>query len=371
MDRSDPDLRLDVDGVCNWCHRYDNFQRQLWLKGSPQTQLERRIEEIRKRGKGKRYDCVVGISGGLDSSYALYTTVKKFGLRPLAVHVDNGWNSERAVHNIEQIVNRLGVDLYTHVIDWNEFKLVQRALLKASVVDLELASDHAIIAGMYHAARKHSVQFILSGDDASTESPLPRTWNHRKTDLRNLKHIVKVHGGTSLSQLSTFPRLGTLGLMLWPRIYGMRWLDLLTFVDYDKQRATEILVNELDWRPYGGKHHESIITRFYQGYILPNKFGIDKRRLHYSLLINAKQMTRSQAIVDLRRPPYDPELMKSDRLFFIKKLGLTNEEFEAWISVAPQSHYNYKSDEKLLKIVRKISSFVSRFSFVAREPSAG
>lgn len=347
MDSSAPDLDLDDAGLCRYCRQYD----AIVSKGSEfsperrDANRERLLEEIRAAGRGHRYDCVVGLSGGADSSYAAYLA-RKHGLRPIAVHVDNGWDTELAVMNIENIVRKLDIDLYTWVIDWEEFRELQLAFLRASVVDLELPSDHAIIAGMYATARRFGVRYILSGDNYATEATLPPGWNHRKTDLVNLRAI---HRAFSKRGLSTFPQLSTLGMMFHQRVLGIRYLPFLSYFPYVKTEAIAALTRDLDWREYGGKHHESIITRFYQGYILPTKFGIDKRRLHLSRLICSGQVTKAEALDELARPHYSPELQAQDNAYVAKKFRITEAEFDAMMREAPVSHYAYASDEAVLQ----------------------
>jgi N-acetyl sugar amidotransferase len=355
MDGSDPDLEIDAEGVCHHCRAYDRAARSDLFDPAKRDQLRARlVERIIRRGRGRPYDCVLGLSGGADSSYAAYIA-KQVGLRPLAIHVDNGWNSELAVMNIESVVEKLGIDLVTHVIDWQQFRALQLSLIKASVVDLELISDHAIIAGMYHTARRFRVPFILSGDNAATEATLPRTWNHRKTDLMNIRSIHRRHVGGSLS---SFPKLGTLGMFAHQVALRIEYLPFLSYFPYHKQQAIETMQRELGWRPYGSKHYESIITRFYQGYILPRKFGIDKRRFHFSRLILSGQMTREAAVAALATPPYDPDMLASDREFFLKKLGLSESEFEAIMKAPPRSHYEYGSDRTLVESLLRLNRFI-------------
>lgn len=363
MDSSAPDLGLDGAGVCRYCREYEQ-RRSLW-DFPPAEQLRRReslLHEIRRAGLGHRYDCVMGLSGGVDSSYAVYVA-RKSGLRPLVVHVDNGWNTELAVMNIENIVRKLELDLVTIVIDWDEFRELQLAHLRAGVVDLELPSDHAIVAGMVKTARRFGARFILTGDNYATEATLPKGWNHRKTDLRNLR---AVHDAYTSEGLASFPQISTLGLMLRQKVLGLRYVGLLSYFPYVKAEAIQTLTRELGWRAYGGKHYESIITRFYQGYILPTKFGIDKRRLHFSLLINAGQMTREAALAELARPTYDPDLAASDREFVIKKFRITEAEFEKIMREPPRAHLDFASDEPLLTVLRSASRVRAALTRVLR-----
>lgn len=319
MDESAPDLALDERGLCKYCRDFDRQRSQPGQSPEAlhQTGLDI-VERVKRAGRYRRYDCVMGLSGGADSSYALLLA-KRLGLRPLAVHVDNGWNSELAVMNIENLVRKLEVDLHTIVINWDEFRELQLAFLRAGVVDLELPSDHAIIAGMFQTARRFFIRHVLSGDNSATEVTLPPGWNHRKTDLRNLRAI---HDAFSTTPLDSFPQLSTLGLLFSQRILSLQSVPLLSYFSYVKSEAIAELQHTIGWRPYPAKHGESIITRYYQGFILPKKFGFDKRRIHLSRLICSGQCSRDEAIADLAKPPYDPEVMQLDREFVIKKFRL-------------------------------------------------
>ncbi len=343
MDESAPRLDLDERGVCRYCREFDrdatSREKTGRFDGGPEL-----VERIKHAGRTLRYDCLIGLSGGADSSYALYLA-KNLGLRPLAVHVDNGWNSELAVMNIENLVRKLDVDLFTIVIKWNEFRELQLAFLKAGVVDLEMPSDHAIIAGMFHTARRFGAKYLLSGDNHSTEVTLPEGWNHRKTDLVNLRAI---HDRFTTEPLTSFPQLSTVGLLFHQRVLGISLVPLLSYFPYVKKDAIALLQREVGWRPYPGKHGESVITRFYQGSILPRKFGFDKRRIHLSRLVCSGQITRDEALAELAAPPYSPELQALDREFVIKKFRLTEAQFEALMAEPPHAHDEYPTDQTVL-----------------------
>lgn len=356
MDESASDLAF-VDGVCRYCREAEYFRAQKdQAPDALRLQADTLVTRLKREGRFRRYDCVMGVSGGADSSYALLLA-RRLGLRPLAVHVDNGWNSELAVMNIERLIRTLDVDLVTIVIDWSQFRELQLAFLRAGVVDLEMPSDHAIIAGVYRTAQRFLLRSILSGDNSATEVGLPAGWNHRKTDLRNLRAI---HDASSRESLSTFPTISTLGLVLRQRLLGQRWTPFLSLFPYVKSEAIEILKREIGWRPYPGKHGESIITRFYQGYILPRKFGFDKRRIHLSRLVAMGQMSRDAALAELEKPPYDPEVMAIDREFVIKKFGITEAEFERIMASPPVPHLDFPSDEQLLQKLFALNRVVQR-----------
>jgi len=341
MDTTDPEIEFDASGVCNHCHRYIAVMASDTLRGAEgHAALERIVNRIRAHGKGKKYDCIVGLSGGIDSSYVAYLTCK-LGLRPLAVHLDNGWNSEIAVRNIENVVNRLNIDLQTTVLDWNEFRSLQVAFLRASTPDCEIATDHAITAILYRTAITQRVPYILNGQNLATEQMMPRAWSYGHFDWRYIQAVVKRHGDRPLR---TFPHYTVfeqeLRFPFWDRI---RQVSPLDFIDYNKAEAAAVIERELGWQNYGGKHHESIYTRFYQTYILPRKFGIDKRRAHLSCLVNGAQLTRNQALAEMTIPSLDDRQLEIDKRFVLKKLSLTVDEFAA-IEAAPiRSFWDYDS----------------------------
>lgn len=359
MDDSDIGISFDVAGVCSHCREYE----RMIVAGDTQKSVHHfanLLERIRKAGVGKEHDCVVGISGGADSSYVLHLAVS-FGLRPLTIHLDNGWDSELATHNIHALVTKLDLDLVTHVVDWEEFKELQLAYLRAGVIDIEVLTDHAITALVHRAAVQEKVKFILSGNNVATESTMPRSWNYRKADLRNLRHVVRSGGGPAIRSLPTASTLRLAYIQYW---HGIRSIDLLNYVDYDKRNAIDTLRDTYGWRDYGGKHYESLFTRFYQTYILPSKFGVDKRKAHLSCLINAGQTTRKRALAELAEPLYDRPNLESDTMYIVKKLGITRDEFEAIMAAPPSRHEDFRSDGSyalpLLHVVRRLLQGTSR-----------
>ena len=350
----DPEIAFDSLGVCSYCKQYDELEKKFVKKGSEgEQQLKRIILQIKDAGKGKPYDCILGISGGVDSTY-LALKAMEFGLRPLAVHFDNGWNSELAVNNIENVISKLGLDLKTFVIDWDEFKDLQLAFLRASVVDIEMITDHAILTKLYQLAIDHNIKYILSGGNIVTESILPKNWIHDKRDHINIRSIHKLYGNRSLN---TFPLYTS--FLKWRVVWkGVKSVTLLDLLPYNKEEVKQVISKELGWRDYGGKHYESVFTRFYQGYILPVKFGIDKRKAHLSNLICSKQLTRTQALEELKKPGYEESMISTDYEFVLKKLSLTKEEFETIMKLPIKKHTDYETEKSIydrfpmLKLIR-------------------
>ncbi|MFN8400383.1 MAG: N-acetyl sugar amidotransferase [Anaerolineales bacterium] len=338
MDTSDPEITFDEQGVCNHCHTYDRLVREHVLEGEAgRKKLEQVVSQIRKDGRGKQYDCVIGVSGGVDSTYVAYL-VKKLGLRPLAIHVDNGWDSELAVKNIEETLKRLGIDLYTEVLDWEEFKDLQVSFLKASTPDSEIPSDHAIFSTLSNMAEKLGIKYMIVGNNIRTETHLPRAWSQGHFDWKYIREVQKQFGKRSLK---TFPHYGF--VTYYRRMITQKRVPILDYVNFTKKEALRVLQEELGWRYYGGKHYESIYTRFYQGYILPEKFGYDKRRCHVSSLICSGEMTREQALEEIKSPTYAPSMQEEDREYVVKKLGLTDDEFTAIINAPKKSYWDYPS----------------------------
>lgn len=338
MDTTDPNIVFDENGVCNHCHDHDRLMKQKVVTGKAgEEYLQKLVDEMKRDGRGKPYDCLIGVSGGVDSTYVAYL-VKKMGLRPLAVHMDNGWDSELAVKNIEETLKRLGIDLHTEVLDWEEFKGLQVAFLKSSTPDSEIPSDHAIWAVLGNLADKLKVKYIVSGFNVRTETHLPRAWSQGHFDWKYIRSVNQLFGR---GKLKTFPHIGF--FTYYRRLLTHRRVDILNYIDFNKTEAMKILEQELGWRYYGGKHYESIYTRFYQGYILPTKFGYDKRRSHLSSLICSGETTRDAALKELDKPTYQPTMQEEDREYVVKKLGLTDDEFEAILNAPKKTFWDYPS----------------------------
>jgi N-acetyl sugar amidotransferase len=344
---ADPNITFDQNGICNYYYEYLNAaEKNIFTGEKGKLKLKEIADQIKSQTKGKQYDCIVGLSGGADSTY-LALLAKEIGLNPLLVHFDYGWNSELAVKNIESTVSKLGLDLYTYVMDWEEFKDLQRAYFKASVLDLDVPADHMIFGALFKVASKYKIKHILSGNNVATEHTLPKAWNYNKFDLVNLKSIHKKFGEGKLKKL---PKLGLWHYAFYQLFNGINTYNPLNYVDYNKDQIKLVIKDKLDWKDYGGKHHESVFTRFYQGYILPNKFGIDKRKAHLSNLIFAGQISKKEALDELNNPAYDLNLQKSDLVYVGKKLGFTSDEFAQILSLPNKSHLDFETDLNQRKI---------------------
>jgi N-acetyl sugar amidotransferase len=353
MDTTDPDIVFDENGYCNHCtNALQQLKDKFGDKKKNKEKLQEIIQTIKAEGKNKKYDCIIGLSGGIDSSYLAYVLVKEYGIRPLAIHLDNGWNSEQAVANIHKIVTRLNIDLITHVIDWDEFKELQKAFLRASVVDLEMLSDHAIVVAINKIAQKKKIRYFLIGGNFQTESIMPRNWFYsNKIDSKNIMDIYYQFG--SGKKLRTFPFLSFYDYFFFGKKYG-KYLVPLSYLDYNKDKAKAILKDEVGWQDYGAKHHESFITKFYQTYILPNKFGVDKRKSHLSSLICVNQITRDAALKELQGKVFNnPAEEKEAIAYFCKKMELSFDEFEQIMKLPRKEHDDFNSyATKIKKIIR-------------------
>jgi len=338
----DPDISFDINGVCNHCKDFkEKLKVRVPERKEAQKQLTTIVNKIKKSGKGKEYDCVIGVSGGVDSTYTAWI-VKKMGLRPLAVHLDNGWNSELAVMNIENILNKLGIDLYTEVLDWEMFKDLHLSFLKASTPDGEIPTDHAIFSILYQISNKFNIKYIISGMNFRIEGMLPPTWARGHLDWKYIRSVQKIFGTKSLKK---FPHFSIFRFLYNNLIKRIRVISFINYIDFNKDRATKLIEEELDWKNYGGKHHESIYTRFYQSYILPKKFNIDKRKAHLSCqIVSTGDINREKALEILKKPAVDPKIMKDDKEYVIKKLGITDYEFDEIIRSPIKSIHNYPNN---------------------------
>lgn len=349
MDTSDPLIAFDEQGICNHVYEYERQERSYVLNGDAgEFRLAETAKRVRTHGRRRKYDCILGLSGGVDSTY-LCLLAKQRGLRPLVVHFDNGWNSELAVGNIENTVKRLGFDLYTYVVDWPEFRDLQRSYFKANVVDIEVLTDHGFMAVLYQQAMKHRIKFVLAGMNVVTEAILPKHWIYDKSNLVNIKGIQQRFGTIPVNKLGSYPMLSPHQRRFYDRVLRLEVVSPLNYIDYSYDDVKAQITEELGWREYGGKHYESVFTRFYQGYILPRKFGIDKRRAHLSTLICSGQITREQALSQISQPGYDEEQCSVDRPFVLKKLGFSEREFEQFLSTPRVEHSAFGVSTSLYK----------------------
>lgn len=358
MDTTDPRITFNDAGICNHCQAYDAYQARA---GSPEERLARLnaiVDDLKRRGQGKRYDCIMGLSGGVDSSYLAWFAVKQLGLRPLVVHVDAGWNSELAVNNIQNIVQRLNLDLHTLVIDWEEIRDLQRAYFRSGIANLDVPQDHAFFAALLREAKKYGLRDILNGGNMQTESILPEAWGYDASDLTSIRAIQARFGATKLKR---YPTQSNLSRILEEfRIGKLRTHRLLEYIDYDKAKAKELLKSELCWRDYGGKHYESVFTKFYQAHYLPTKFGYDKRLAHLSSLIVSGQISKQQARQEMQTPLYDPDELEEDKIYWVKKLGLSMDEFDKVMASKPSFYTDFANSELLFKRIRSAVQKASR-----------
>jgi len=338
---ADPDITFDEKGICNYYYEYQKAAKENVFTGEAgEKSIEQLVNKIKEAGKSKPYDCIMGVSGGVDSTYVAYLA-KKHGLRPLAVHFDNGWNSELAVKNIENLVSKLDIDLHTLVINWEEFKDIQLAYLKASVIDIEAVTDHAITGTISTLAKKYDIKYSLTGSNVVTELIMPPSWIFNKSDHINLQDIHKKFGTIPLK---SYPIYNTYLKKYTHNVIRLESVALLNSVPYNKQEIKDFIQKELAWRDYGGKHYESIFTKFYQAYILPVKFKVDKRKPHLSTLIFSGQITKEEALAELEKPLYDSNEFRHDYDFVLKKFGLTSNEFEDLMCLPVKDHRDYKTE---------------------------
>ena len=349
------DIVFDDRGICNYCFEYkEKFKVRVADASLRGEYLNNIKQDIFKSSIGKDYDCVIGVSGGVDSTYTALK-VKEMGLKPLAVHLDNGWNSELATHNIQKMLEILNIDLYTHVIDWTEFKNLQLSFLKASTPDGEIPTDHAISAILFEIASKYDIKYIISGNNFITEGIMPLKWAYGHIDW---KYIRSVHNAFGSSKINTFPRLSLVKLFYYIIIKRIKLVSILNYIDYDKKKAMSEIEEKLGWKYYGGKHYESNYTKFYQGHILPSKFKIDKRKLHLSALILSNQMTRDEAIENLKEPIYPIGQLERDKEYFRKKFNLSLKDYNSILGDKPRTFKDYPNNHTTLNIIKWIVSFL-------------
>jgi len=364
MDTTDPDIAFDETGASLYVDRFNKVYASRLAEvqaGGRTDELNKLVEQIKADGRGKPYDVVIGISGGIDSTYLALSAVR-LGLRPLAVHFDSGWNSEAAVDNIHNLVTSLGLDLYTQVVDWREMRDLQLAYLKSGVANADTPTDHAFGYVSFHQAQKYGIKHILSGTNTVSESILPTAWGYSAADSKLLKAIHRRFGSV---RLKTYPLMNSTIRTLWyPYVRGISTHALLNYLPYHYSQVKDEIAREVGWRDYGGKHYESVFTRWFQGYYLPQRFGFDKRLAHYSSLILSGEMTRDEALALLAEPNYPEALRKQDHEFIAKKLGISVSELDAIIAAPPKDYTDYPNSEQSTK---KLFDFTARVGGLLRK----
>lgn len=339
------DIWFDEQGECKYCKIHDELEKAHPLGPNLVIELDKKIAKIKKAGIKKRYDCIVGVSGGRDSTYTLLTA-KKFGLRPLAVHFDNGWNTDISVRNIKKACEKLDVDLYTIVADWEEFKDLQVSFLKSSTPDADIPTDYAIYSVLYDVANKEGVKYILNGHSFRTEGTSPISWTYM--DPLYVKDVHKKFG--KIKRIKSFPHMTVAKLQYFIWLKGIREFRLMEFIDYNKKKVDVVLKKELDWEYYGGHHHENHYTKFFQSYYLPQKFNIDKRKTELSALIRSGQITREEALAEIEASPYHFEQTTVD--YAINKLDISQKEWDIIMNTEIKSHDNYKTLLPFIKVMK-------------------
>jgi N-acetyl sugar amidotransferase len=366
MDTSDPKITFDENGVCDHCRGFRTDVLPKWHPNDHGKALFRqKVEEIKKAARGAQYDSIMGLSGGLDSSYLLHVAVSEFGLKPLVFHVDGGWNTDIAVNNIQMLVEKLGLDLYTQVIDWPEMQDFQLAYFKSGTPHLDIPQDHAFFGTMFHFAKKYKIRFILNGGNFSTEGVRnPKDWLYYGTDMAMIKDIRRQFG---TRPMTTYPWSGILYhkvyLRYWKRIEVVRPLNC---VPYTKEIAIETLSRQYGWKSYPQKHFESRFTKFYEGYWLPTRFGYDTRRVQFSSLILTGQMTREAALDQLKKLSYDPSTIDEEFTFIATKLGISVAELRSYHQMPKKWFRDYKNQEWLFDIGARVLQFLGAEGAIKR-----
>jgi len=354
MDTSDPNIQFDENGICDHCHDFENNVKPNWhTDHRGYEKLQSIVNDIKKSGKNKEFDCLLGMSGGVDSSYMLHLAVKEFGLRPLVFHVDGGWNSELAVHNINVMIDKLGLDLYTEVINWEEMKDFQLAFFKSGVPQLDIPQDHAFFATMYYFAEKYKIKYILNGGNFSTECvQYPMEWFYYATDMRHNNDIRKKFGTV---KMETYPFSSVFRHKIYLKyLKGINVVKPLNYMPFVKSEALQLLEKEYGWKPYPQKHFESRFTRFYEGYWIYERFGYDTRRVQLSSLILTGQMTRDEAVEILKHPPYNPDTIQDEFNYIATKLGITPAELRQYFEMTKKYYWDYKNQQNLFRLGAKV-----------------
>ncbi len=354
MDTTDPNIKFDEKGVCERCNQFYRDILPLWNYGKgKEKELNEIVSKIKETGKNKKYDCLLGLSGGFDSSYMLHFAIKELGLRPLVFHIDAGWDTSFAENNIQKMVTKLGVDLKIDKINWNEVRDMQLAFFKSGVPHLDIPQDHAFVAALDNYAEKYNINYILNGGNISTEVVVnPNAWGYWGTDMRHIKDILSQFGTVPMK---TYPFTNIFKRKIFmPYIKRIKVVKLLNYIPYVKKEAEELLKKEYGWEPYPQKHFESIMTKFLEGYWLPERFGYDIRKAQFSSLILTGQMTREEALEKLKEPPLSEE--ESAKLFtqVASMLEITTDELTGYLKMPLKTYKDYKHQDYLFDLGAKI-----------------
>ncbi|MGS0763268.1 N-acetyl sugar amidotransferase [Syntrophomonas curvata] len=354
MDTTDPLITFDNNGYCNHCSSAISNIEKYWLRGrNGKVKLEQLFKKIKVEGINNKYDCIIGLSGGIDSSYLAYLA-SQYGLRMLAVHVDAGFNSKIADNNVKNLCQKLSIDLVVENVDFNEMMDLQRAYFFAGVPNEDIPQDHAFFTVLYSYAEKNKIKYVINGFNLATESILPTAWGHDAYDTRNIKDIHKKFGSKLLKNYKLMSFYNW--YIKYRFLKKIIILKPLNYIDYNKEEAIKILEKEVGWQYYGGKHYESRFTKLFQAHILPVKFGYDKRKAHLSSLIVAGQITREEAIKELNKPLYEIQELEEDIIYFINKIDITREEFDEIMNRPPRNHEDFKTNTTILNVLRRIYS---------------
>lgn len=366
MDTSDTRIKFDKNGVCDHTIDFQNNISPNWHTDDiGKEELQKIIKKIKEDGFGRDFDCLLGLSGGVDSSYMLHIAVKEFGLRPLVFHVDGGWNSELAVHNINMMIDKLGLDLYTEVINWEEMRDFQLAFFKSGLPHIDIPQDHAFVATLYNFADKYNIKYILNGGNISTECVRnPMEFLYYGTDM---VHLNDIRRRFSTNSMPTYPFSSVLRHKFYLRyIKGLQVVKLLNYRPYIKENALKMLELEYDWKPYPQKHFESRFTKFYEGYWLPERFGFDTRRVQFSSMIHTGQMTREEALEKLSKRAFNPETIEDEFNYIATKLGITTDELKGYFTMPKKFYWDYKNSEWIFNLGAKVLKAIGVESSIKR-----
>jgi N-acetyl sugar amidotransferase len=358
MDVSDPNISFNQVGICDHCNDFEQYVKPFWHTDERGMEyLSSLVKKIKQNGRGKDFDCVLGLSGGVDSSYMLHIIVREFGLRPLVFHVDGGWNSELAVHNINVMIDNLGLDLYTEVINWEEMRDFQLAFFKSGVPHIDIPQDHAFISTLYNYANKYNIKYIFNGGNFSTECvQYPMKYYYYGTDMSQINDIRKRFGSI---KMESYPFSSIYRHKIFLKyLRGISVVKPLNYIPYYKEEALALLEKEYGWKPYPQKHFESRFTRFYEGYWLPERFGFDPRKVMFSSLILTGQMMREDALEKLKKPAYNPLTLDDDFNFIATKLNISREELQVYFNMPKKYYWDYKNQQNLFRFGAKVLNWL-------------